>query len=143
VRLPVVYAILAAIAVYFLQVELPRPLLSAIDIAGAGAVPVMLILLGMQLADTKQIKSVRVTLAASGVRLLIGPLVGALIATIIGLQGVSRASSILEASLPAAVAPIILTTEFNLQPETMTSIVAFSTVLSPLSLVTAIWLFGL
>lgn len=142
-RLPVIYAIIAALVVYGWQIALPAPLLTAIDIAAAGAVPVMLIILGMQIADTARLENLRVTFTATAVRLIAGPLVGVAVAAWIGLQGVSRNSAVLEASLPVAVAPIILATEFDLQPRTLTGIVTFSTLISPLALVAAIQLFGL
>lgn len=142
-RFPAVYAAVLAVIVYSFNIELPAPLLRGIEVAGAGAIPVMLLVLGMQLADLKQLASLRFALPALGLRLLLGPVVGLLIATVVGLTGLSRSTSIIEASMPPAVFTIILATEFDLEPTAVTSIVLFATLLSPLTIATAITLLGL
>lgn len=142
-RFPAVYAAVLAVVVYSFNITLPAPLLRGIEVAGAGAIPVMLLVLGMQLADLKTIASWRLTVPAIGLRLLIGPLVGLLVATLLGLNGLGRSTSIIEASMPPAVFTIILATEFELEPTAVTSIVMVSTLLSPFTIATTITLLGL
>ncbi len=142
-QFPAVYAVILAVIVYSFAIPLPLPLLRGIEVAGAGAIPVMLLVLGMQLADLKALTSYRLALPAIGLRLLVGPLVGALVAMLMGLSGLGRATSIIESSMPPAVFNIILATEFDLEPAAVTSIVLFSTLLSPLTIATAITLLGL
>lgn len=142
-RLPPVYAAVLAVVVYTLRLEVPGPLMRAIDIAGTGAIPVMLLVLGMQMADLRVIARWRLAAPAIVLRLLAGPFVGVLIAGLIGLEGLGRATSIIESSMPPAVFTIILATEFNLQPAAVTSIVVLSTLLSPLTVATVITLLGL
>lgn len=142
-RLPPVYAAVLAVVVYTLRLEVPGPLMRAIDIAGTGAIPVMLLVLGMQMADLRIIARWRLAAPAIVLRLLAGPFVGVLIAGLIGLEGLGRATSIIESSMPPAVFTIILATEFNLQPAAVTSIVVLSTLLSPLTVATVITLLGL
>lgn len=142
-RFPAVYAAVLAILVYSFSISLPTPLLRGIEVAGAGAIPVMLLVLGMQLADLKTIASWRLALPAIGLRLVVGPLLGLLVATLLGLSGLGRATSIIEASMPPAVFTIILATEFELDPPAVTSIVLVSTLLSPFTIATAISLLGL
>jgi len=142
-RFPAVYAAVSAVVVYSFNIPLPVPLLRGIEVAGAGAIPVMLLVLGMQLADLKTIASLRLALPAIGLRLLIGPLIGVLVATLLGLSGLGRSTSIIEASMPPAVFTIILATEFELEPTAVTSIVMASTLLSPLTIATTITLLGL
>ena len=142
-RFPAVYAAVLAILVYSFNIPLPAPLMRGIEVAGAGAIPVMLLVLGMQLADLKTIASLRLTLQAVGLRLIVGPLIAVLVATIVGLSGLGRSTSIIESSMPPAVFTIILATEFDLEPTAVTSIVLVSTLLSPLTIATAITLLGL
>jgi predicted permease len=103
----------------------------------------MLLVLGMQLADLKTIASLRLALPAIGLRLIVGPLIGLLVATLLGLTGLGRSTSIIEASMPPAVFTIILATEFELEPTAVTSIVMVSTLLSPFTIATTITLLGL
>ncbi len=142
-RFPAVYAAVLAVVVYSFNITLPAPLLRGIEVAGAGAIPVMLLVLGMQLADLKTVGSLRLALPAIGLRLLIGPLIALLVATLLGLSGLGRSTSIIEASMPPAVFNIILATEFELEPTAVTSIVLVSTLLSPLTIASTITLLGL
>ena len=142
-KLPAVYAAVLAIIVYSFAIPIPAPLLRGLEIAGSGAIPVMLVILGMQIADLRGGLSWRLALPAVSVRLLLGPVMGLLVATVLGLQGLSRSTSIIEASMPTAVFTIILATESGLQPAIVTGIVVVSTLLSPLTIATTITLLGL
>ena len=142
-RFPAVYAAVLAVVVYNFNIPLPGPLLRGVEVAGAGAIPVMLLVLGMQLADLKTGASLRLAIPAVGLRLLVGPLLGLLGATLLGLSGLGRSTSIVEASMPPAVFTIILATEFELEPAAVTSIVLLATLFSPLTIATAITLLGL
>lgn len=142
-RLPAMYAAVSAVLVYSFNIQLPAPLLRGIEVAGNGAIPVMLLVLGMQMADMVHFESLKLAVAAVLLRLLGGPVMGFLVAGQLGLQGLSRSTSIVEASMPTAVFVIILATEFDLHPTAVTGIVVLSTILSPITVATAITLFGL
>jgi malate permease and related proteins len=142
-RVPAVYAAVLAVIVYTLHIPIPAPLMRGIEVAGAGAIPVMLLVLGMQMADMQVTDTWRLTIPAVSLRLIIGPVVGVLVAAFLGLQGLGRATSIIEASMPTAVIAIILATEFGLHPSLVTSIVVWTTLFSPLTLAATITLLGL
>jgi predicted permease len=143
VRLPAVYAVLLAIVVYAFRLPVPAPLMSGITIGGSGAIPLMLLVLGMQIADMQPEKDSRLVWPAVGLRLLGGPLVGVIIAVLLGLQGVGRSAMIIESSMPAAVINLILAAEFGLPTSTVARIVVFSTLISPLTIAAAITVLGL
>lgn len=142
-QFPAVYAAALAVIVYSLDAPLPTPLLRSIEVAGAGAIPVMLVVLGMQLADLRRMTDWRLALPAVSLRLLAGPAVAMGVASLLGLQGLGRSTSIIEASMPTAVLAIVLATEFDLQPTAVTSIVVLSTLLSPLTVAATITILGL
>lgn len=142
-RLPPVYAAAAAVIVYSFNIKVPDPLMAGFRIAGAGAIPVMIVVLGMQMADLRGMSALKLAIPAVSLRMVVGPLVGVLVATLLGLQGLNRSTSIVEASMPTAVFAIVLATEFDLQPTAVTSIVLLSTLLSPLTVAASISLFGL
>jgi predicted permease len=97
----------------------------------------------MQIADLKSITRVRLAIPASMIRLVIGPVVAVLVAGFMGLQGLSRATSIIEASMPTAVITTILATEFDVRPGLVTSTVVLSTLLSAITLPLVITLLSL
>ncbi len=142
-RLPTLYAVIGAIVVKFSGLTIPAALESSITIAGRGAIPVMLIILGMQIADINRIDSVKIALPAIAMRLLIAPIVAYLLLRLFGMSGLNYNVSLLQASMPVAVASIVLATEYDLMPKAMTTTVVLTTLISPFALVTLIQLFGL
>jgi predicted permease len=142
-RLPPVYAAIAAVTVYSLGIHVPAPLMTGLKVAGTGAIPVMITILGMQMADWNGLAALRLAVPAVMIRLLVGPLLGMFVATWIGLQGIGRATSIIESSMPTAVFAIVLATEFDLHPGAVTSIVLLSTLLSPFTVAATISLLGI
>jgi hypothetical protein len=117
--------------------------MSGLRVAGAGAIPVMIIVLGAQMADFDGMGTLRLAIPAVAMRMGVGPLVGVLVAMLLGLQGLGRSTSIVESSMPTAVFAIVLATEFDLQPAAVTSIVVLSTLLSPVTVAATIIVFGL
>jgi hypothetical protein len=142
-RLPVVYSAVLAIIIYTFSIPIPAPIMRGIEVAGAGAIPVMILVLGMQMADLQGQLNLRLAIPAVTLRLLVGPVMALFVAMLLNLQGLSRSTSIIEASMPPAVITIILATEFDLQPTAVTSIVVLATLLSPLTLALTINLLGL
>jgi hypothetical protein len=136
-RIPAVYATGAAIVVFTTGLQLPGPLLRGIEIAGGGAIPVMLIILGANLADlggwADVVSSLRLALPGSLLRLLVAPLVGLGLTVLLGIEGQGRAVAVIDAALPTAVITTILATEFDVEPAAVTGMVVLSTLLSPLT----------
>lgn len=133
-KLPIVYGVLLALLVKTLGIDLPLPLSRTIEIAANGAIPLMLILLGLELTRIQWSHSWRALGAGVFTKLLLGPVIGLLFAGMFGLQGHARQGSVLEASMPAAVATTVVATEYHLEPALVTAIVFFGTILSPLTL---------
>lgn len=143
-RFPAFYAAVLAILVYALHIPVPEPIMDGIRVAGSGAVPVMLLILGMQMANMDASEARwGLVWPAVGLRLIIGPLVAVAVAGLIGLQGIARSTAIIEASMPTAIINIVLATQFGLPTGVVASIVVISTLLSPLTLTAVISLLGL
>ncbi len=142
-RLPALYAVIAALLVKFTGLAIPVALESSITIAGRGAIPVMLIILGMQIADIKQLDSIKIAAPAVALRILIAPLIAFMLLRLFGMSGLNYRVSLIQSSMPVAVATIVLATEYNLLPKAMTTTVVLTTLLSPFALVALIQLFGL
>jgi hypothetical protein len=134
VRLPAFYAVVLGIAVYSLDLTVPTPIMRGVEVAAAGAIPVMLLVLGMQIADLKSLERVQLALPASLVRLLVAPVIAVVIAGLLSLQGLGRSTMIIEASMPTAVITTIMATEFDVRPGFVTSTVVVSTILSAFTL---------
>jgi hypothetical protein len=141
-KVPAIYAI--GIALVFIQTgwQLPIPIQRAVSLAAGGAVPLMLVLLGLELQRTQWTRDLRPMTVTTVLRLLAGPLVGFLVSGLFGLKGTERQAGITQASMPTAVMTTILATEYNIKPQLVTAIVFVSTILSPLTLTPLLFFLG-
>jgi malate permease and related proteins len=129
-RQPIVLAVLLALAVNLAHLELPAFLASALALTAQAAIPVMLLVLGMNFAGTKGIENVLVTSIAVATRLLLGPLAGWALVTALGIEGVAREVMIVGSAMPTAVFTILTATQFNARPRLVSDAVVASTVAS-------------
>jgi predicted permease len=127
---PLAYAGLAGLAVWATGVTVPLPIERFAGLAGQAAIPVMLIILGMQLADVRLRDNLGPVSLAAVIKLLGGPLLGVFFAGLLGLSGVTRQAAIVEASVPTAVMAIVLATEYDTAPRFTASVVMVTTLLS-------------
>lgn len=133
-RTPLLWAGLAGFLVNLCGLALPEPVAKAVELAGQGAVPVMLLILGMQLARISLNESRRAIAVATTLKLAVAPLLAIGLAAILGMQGLARQVGIMEASMPTAVTATILATEFDTAPRFAAGVVFVSTLLSLVSL---------
>jgi predicted permease len=134
--LPTTYALAAALVFRAAGWTAPAPVDRAIVLLGQGAIPVMLILLGMQLAAVEHWPRSRVALigAATLLQLVVAPAIALGLAGVLDLEGPVRQAVVLEAGMPAAVISTILATEYDLDTALVSATVVVSTLLSPLTL---------
>ena len=133
-KLPSIYGVTLALLIKGIEVQLPLPISRTIEIAANGAIPVMLILLGLELTRIQWSHSFRALGLGVATKLLLGPLVGLLLARLFGMHGTVYQGNVLEAAMPAAVATTVVATEYKLEPALVTAIVFLGTALSPLTL---------
>lgn len=134
IRLPHIYALLIVAIVRATGLQIPAPILQGIHFPAQAAIPMMLLLLGIQLAGTSVGQYRRPALMGSGLSLLVAPAAAFGLAGLIGLNGAARQAAILQASMPAAVINTLIATEFEAEPKLVTGTVVLSTVLSPITL---------
>ncbi len=133
-RIPIVYGALAGFAVNLAAVTVPEPVIKAVDLVGGASVPLMLLLVGIQLARTSPAGELKVIGLAAFVRLVVAPAVALILADWLGLAGVTRQACITEASMPTAVTTTILAAEFEAKPQFVAGVVFVSTLASVITL---------
>jgi len=133
-KVPTIYAII--LAVVFIQTgwNLPAPIQKTVELTAGGAVPAMLILLGLELQNVEWTHNLRALSIPVACRLLAGPVIGMAMAALFGLNGTARKAGITEAGMPSAVMTTILASEYKLDASLVTAIVFVSTIISPLTL---------
>jgi predicted permease len=129
-KMPLIYAAGIALLVNVAGRPLPEPLSRAVDLAGQGAVPLMILILGMQLARTRLTGHLAPALLASGLKLLGSAALAWLWTAILGLGSLAQSVCLVQAAMPSAVMTSLLALEFGTDPELVTSTVLVSTLLS-------------
>jgi malate permease and related proteins len=135
VRVPALYAVAAAGLVLVTHTIVPVAIMRPITLLGDAAIPVMLLILGMQLERAVMPNRPGIVALAVGLSLLVGPIVGIALTMGLGLTGLARQVAIVGASMPAAVITTVLALEFDLDASFATGAVFLSTILSPFTLV--------
>ncbi|MCI0475258.1 MAG: AEC family transporter [Anaerolineales bacterium] len=133
-KMPLVYAVTIGLIFNLAHLEMPAPLTKAIDLAAGAAVPTMLVILGIELARAKIEDDRAVIGIATIVKLCVVPLFAFPLSALLGLDGVTRAVCIIEASMPTAVMATIVAVEFDARPKLVTGIVFASTLGSIITL---------
>jgi predicted permease len=114
--IPLVYVVVAALAARWLGVVPPTDgaFMETAGLVGDSAIPVMLLVLGIELADTNYGTAVVRVTPAVGLKLLVAPVVAVGLAVLIGFQNATVARVfVLLGAMPAAVTALILTGEFT------------------------------
>jgi predicted permease len=133
-KVPGVYAVLVAAAMNRFDVVLPTPLARTVDLAAGGSIPLMIVLLGLELARVEWSHSVKPIALSVSLRLVAAPAIGLLLAGLFGFQGPARQASVSESGVPSAVTTLVLATEYGLDTSLVTAMVFIGTILSPLTL---------
>jgi len=134
-RVPALYAVAAAGLILATHTDVPLAVMRPIKLLSEAAIPVMLLILGMQLERAAMPERPAVVGLAVGLSLVAAPIIGVALTMLLGLTGVARQVAILASSMPAAVITTVLALEFDLDPAFATSAVFLSTILSPFTLV--------
>jgi malate permease and related proteins len=133
---PAFYALICAGFLRFTGWGLPTYADRAVSLLAEAAIPMMLVLLGLQLAAIREWPRGRVLLigVACLVQLVITPLVAILLAGWMGLSGPAKQAAVLQFSMPAAVVTTVLAVEYDLDTMLVTGTLLVTTLMSPLTL---------
>jgi len=131
-RTPLIYAVVIAVTLGGFGVAIPRWIANTAELAGAMAVPLMLMALGVALANMKA-KSLGRSMTMAVVRLGMGTLGGWIVATyVFDLDGVARGVVIIQSAMPVAVFNYLFAMIHRNQPEEVAGMVLTSTLLAML-----------
>lgn len=127
---PAFYAVAAALVLGAADVTIPKFITDAIALPAQAAIPVMLLVLGMQISGTERIEAPRLVSLAIATRLALGTLVGVGLAIALGISGVARDVMIVGSAMPTAVFTILTATQFGARPRFVSDVVVAGTLAS-------------
>jgi predicted permease len=133
-RFPFIYAAAAGVAFNVLAVDLPVAVSTPVAILAGAAIPVMLVVLGVQISHGLDLENVIDLGAVTVARLLVAPALTWAVTSAVGLHGIAQATLVTVAAMPAAVITTIIATRFDASPSFVTRAVVLSTLVSILTL---------
>jgi predicted permease len=113
--IPLVYAVIAALLARAADVVPPADTaaMETLQLVGDASIPLMLLILGIQLARADTASAVSRAWPATALKMGVAPLVGLGVALLVGFENQTVARVfVLETAMPAAVTPLILAIEF-------------------------------
>jgi malate permease and related proteins len=139
-RLPVIYALLLAILLKWLHIEIPPFLWKPIENSSNAFLAVALVTLGAQVAFLKitQISTPIVWIVIG--RLIISPIVGLLVIYILGLTDITAQALFIASSFPSSRNSALLALEYDNYPEYASQAVLLTTIISSITVAVVVYL---
>ncbi len=126
-RFPYIYAIGAALLARAVGVSLPAAIERPIALVGQAWIPLMLILLGVELAGMKVTRVWRPAALLAAVKLVVPPLLAYGVTALLGIDGTLRAVLIVQSSMPTAVNGLLVARACNARPDIVAGTLMLST----------------
>ncbi len=124
---PLIYAAVLGLVLNLAGVSLPSVVTNSFKFVGQAAVPLMLLVLGLNVGRFK-IRQVPLTMLASVIRMGGGFAIGLLAVWLLGMSGVPRAVAIFESAMPGAVFVSVLASKYDNEAELVSSVVLMTTI---------------
>jgi Predicted permeases len=139
--MPSIYVIPLALLLKYAKVDITTtPLWSTLEYVKNGLVPMALITLGVQLSKTEfDFRNINVNIAVF-TRLIIGPILAAVLIRIFGFYGVIAQTIFISYSVPTAVNTALIAVEFDNNQNFASQQVMVSTIFSCITLTSAIYI---
>ncbi len=132
-KVPSLYAVIIAFIFLAYNLQFPAPIDRSIRLLSDATVPAMLILLGLQIQNLSRNFHIKALTLSTALKLIISPLIGFGLASLMSLHGAAFNAVVLETAMPSAVTCTVLATEYDVEPTFVASVVFYTTILSPLT----------
>ncbi|MGB5897336.1 MAG: AEC family transporter [Geitlerinemataceae cyanobacterium] len=140
-KLPLAWSIIIGLLLHFAKVELPLNLDESLHLLAQAAIPVALIVLGLQIANHR-LQPTPYEGYASMMRLLGGAAIAYAVGKAIGLAELDFQVLVLQSAMPAAVSSFLMVKEFGGDAPRTAKVVVVSTLLAFGSLPLVLWILG-
>lgn len=128
-KIPVIHGAIAGVVFQLLNIRLDSGIMDIIEMTGNAAIPVVMLILGMQLARiTKESFDIKDVTAVVTIRMIISPVAAALLVLVMPVDDTMKMVFILLNAMPVAANSTMLAVQFNVKP----NVVSFSTLITTL-----------
>lgn len=134
-NMPIIYGAIAGGLFQLLEVPIPKPWSQAIDLLADATVPIIMIILGMQLAKIS-IKTLALDklVFSLGIKMVLSPIVAYVIILFLPVESMLKQIMILMAAMPTAANTTMYALQYNTEPHFVTSATFISTGVSLVTL---------
>ncbi|QUL98041.1 MAG: AEC family transporter [Candidatus Fermentithermobacillus carboniphilus] len=133
-KMPALHATIAAVLVKTFGISVPEVIGRPISLLAQAAVPIFLLVLGIQLINGSGKAAWKESTVAVILRLVIAPIIVGILGKLLGLGGLAWKILVLQAAMPPPVNATILSQEFNAHPEAVSRVTLAGTAVSVVSL---------
>ena len=138
-ELPLIWSIIIGIVLRISSLEIPVQLYAGLHKLGEAAIPIALLLLGIQLGKTRWQFGVA-ELTSVIMRLLLAPLIAYLVGISLHLDSLYLQVLVLQTSMPTAVSSVVLLNEFKGDTSFVARTIIMSTLMSFITIPVITWL---
>ena len=142
-EMPPTYAVLLALILNVSGIKVPENILSAVDLVGPATIPLVMVILGMQLAEIK-LTNMEWDKISFGVmtRLFLSPLIAFGIILLIPMDPILQKVLILSAAMPSAATTVLYAVQYETEPDLVSSVTLITTIVSIFSITFLLILLG-
>lgn len=142
-EMPPTWAVILALIFNLGNITVPGNILSVVELVGEATIPVVMVILGMQLAEIK-LKSMEWDKISFGVitRLLISPILALGICLILPIDPLLQKVLILSAAMPSAATTVLYAVQYDTEPDLVSSITLITTLVSVITITALLILLG-
>jgi hypothetical protein len=141
-KVPVVYAVVAAMVFNYFHWKLPLPVDRSVTLLGSATIPILILLMGIQMEKMKWDRRIFALGITNAIRLLASPAITYALILLFGLRGTATQAVMAQSGTPTMVMTTLLAVEYDVEPSFVTAAVFTSTLLSPLTMTPLLAILG-
>jgi predicted permease len=142
-KIPIFYALVAAVVLAELGLAIPKPLFHCIELMGSAGIPLLIFTLGLQLSRIRvRFDDFKIFIPAILIRLLISPIIAWFLLNGLTFQDLALKISLVQTSAPAALLPLMYAIRFDRSPDLLAALIMYTTIFAGFSLVLLMKMLG-
>ncbi len=140
-KMPATYATVVALWLNVFSIPFPQPFFSTIDLVAEAAIPVVMLILGMQLAmiEWKAFDWEKISVGVC-IRMIFSPLLAYGITLFLPIDELLRNVLVVAAAMPSAATIVMYAVRFDAKPKLVSTITLVTTLVSLVSITFIIWI---
>ena len=142
-KIPVIHGAIAGVLFQLFNIRLDEGIMDIVEMTGNAAIPVVMLILGMQLARiTKESFAIKDVTAVVSIRMIISPVIAALLVLVMPVDETMKMVFILLNAMPVAANSTMLAVQFNVKPNVVSFATLITTLISIITIPICLYLLG-